>query len=146
VVGMIRYDGDNVRIELASAPAPEEVQEAVVIARDKQRRALTFARVREAPSHPEWPADPFGEGAFELLPPILQRFEPELHSHEEVPALGVGRMLVGAEDVGVALEEEAGDCRDNPVPVGTPNDEPSDVLALVHPQNPCFAGTDAGRR
>jgi len=53
VVGMVRDDGDNVRIELASAPAPEKVQEAMVIARGKQRRALTFARVREAPSHPE---------------------------------------------------------------------------------------------
>ena len=33
VVGMVRNDGDNVRIELATAPAPEEVQEAVVLAR-----------------------------------------------------------------------------------------------------------------
>src|SRR5580765_1899354 len=90
-VGMVREDGDNVCIELATAPAPEEVQEAMVVTRGEQRYALPFARVCKTPSHSERTADPLGEGLFERLPTIGQSLEPKLHPHEEGPALGIGR-------------------------------------------------------
>lgn len=119
VVGMVREDGDNVCIELATAPAPEEVQEAMVVTRGEQRYALAFARVRETPIHSKRTADPLGEGMFERLTTIGQSLEPKLHPHEEGSALGIGRVLVGAENVGVALVQEGGNRGDNPVAVGT---------------------------
>ena len=42
-------------------------------------------------------------------------------------------MLVRAQDVGVALGEKAGDRSDNPVPVGTRDEQPRDVVTLAHP-------------
>src|SRR6476659_2519976 len=53
VVGMVREDGNDVRLELATAPAPEEVEEAMVVTRGEHRYALTFARVCKTPSHSE---------------------------------------------------------------------------------------------
>ena len=47
VVGMVREDGDNVCIELATAPAPEEVQEASH-ARRTTLRACVRSRTRNA--------------------------------------------------------------------------------------------------
>jgi hypothetical protein len=114
VVGVVRDHGDDVGLELvaAPAPAPEQVEQAVVLARREHRRALCLVRVGEAPVHLERLRHLCGEGAFELVPPLEQPLEPEHHPHEERAALGVGRVLVGAEDVGVALGE-------NPATVAT---------------------------
>jgi polyisoprenyl-phosphate glycosyltransferase len=66
----------------------------------------------------------------ELLGDVVRGGADDLHAlvagaavrvgaHERA-ALQVGRVLVGAEDVGVALGEESGDRGDDPVPVGNP--------------------------
>ncbi len=91
----------------------------MLVAGNEQCRPLTLVRVGDAPVRRERPGDLLCEGALELLAPILQPLDPELHAHEEGAALGIGRVLVGAEDVRVALEEKPGDGRDDPVTVGT---------------------------
>ena len=53
--------------------------------------------------------------------------EVELHAHEELAALGVGRVLVGADDVRAGVGEEARDGGDDAVPVGA-----GDEQAAVH--------------
>ena len=53
--------------------------------------------------------------------------EGELHPHEELAALGVGRVLVGADDVRAGVGEEAGDGGDDAVAVGA-----GDEQAAVH--------------
>ena len=53
--------------------------------------------------------------------------EVELHPHEELAALGVGRVLVGADDVRAGVGEEARDRGDDAVPVGA-----GDQQAAVH--------------
>ena len=53
--------------------------------------------------------------------------EVELHPHEELAALGVGRVLVGADDVRARVGEEAGDGGDDAVAVGA-----GDEQAAVH--------------
>ena len=132
VVGVVGDDGDDVGVELAAAPAPEQVEEAVVVARGEERHALALARVGEAPVHRERPADVARRTRARARRGARARLvEPELHAHEERAALGVGRVLVGAEDVGVALGEEARDRGDDPVPVGARDEQAGDVLTLV---------------
>ena len=119
MVGMVRDDGDDIGLELAATPAPEEIEQTMVVARSEHRRPLPLVGVREAPVHLERLRGLSGKGTLELRPPLVQPLEPELHAHEEGAALGIGRVLVGAEDVRVGLGQEAGDGGHDPVPVGT---------------------------
>jgi hypothetical protein len=119
-------DADDLPVEVAAAPAPEQVEQAVVVARREQREPLAPGRVGEAPLHRERPPDPLGERALQLLAARLEPLEQELRPHEEAPALRVGRVLVGAEDVGPALRQEAGGGGDDPVPVEARGQEPAD--------------------
>jgi hypothetical protein len=110
VVGQVRVVGDHqadVEVELAAAPAPHEVEQRVVVARDHHRHALRASRVVEAPRHVERAPDLIGELALELVQGGRQAAGVEHHSQEERAALGVGRVLVGLGDVGPALEEES---------------------------------------
>ena len=131
VLGMVGDDRDDVGVELAPPPAPEQVEQAVIFARGEQRDALALARVREAEVHRERLRDPLREGALQLLAALVQLLEPELHAHEEGAALGDGRVLVGAEDVGVGLEQESRHGGHDPVPVGARDEEAGYVLSLV---------------
>ena len=51
VVGVVGDDGDDLGAQLAAAPAPEQVGEAVVFARDHDRHPLALARLGEAVIH-----------------------------------------------------------------------------------------------
>ena len=51
VVGVVGDDRDQLAAELAAAPAPEQVGEAVVFARDHDRHPLGLARLGEAVLH-----------------------------------------------------------------------------------------------
>ena len=94
VVGMVRDHGDDVGVELAAPPAPEQVEQAVVVFRGEERGALPPVGVGEAPVHGERLGDSLGEGALELVPPLEQPLEAELHPHEEGSAFWIGRVLV----------------------------------------------------
>jgi len=113
----------------------------MVVARSQQPDALALARVGEAPPHFERAADALRERALELLSAMAEPFDAELHAHEERAALGVRGVLVRAEDVRVALEQEPRDRGDDPVPVGTRDEQAGDVPALVGAQgcraHPC---------
>src|ERR1035437_10844428 len=52
-VAMVRDHRHDLPVELAAAPAPEQVQEAVVMARDEDGDALTLAPEAELPVHLE---------------------------------------------------------------------------------------------
>jgi hypothetical protein len=103
----------------------------MVVARREHRRALRLVRVCEPPAHVERIGHSVGKCALERGPPLLQALQPELHPHEEGAAFGIGRVLVRAEDVGVALGEEAGDRGHDPVPVGARDEQPCGLLALT---------------
>ena len=95
--------------------APEQVEQAVILARGHQRDPLSLVRVRDPPVH----LKARGELAERSLEPVavvlgLERRQPERHPHEEHPVLGMGRVLVGGDDVGAALEQEARDGGDDP--------------------------------
>jgi hypothetical protein len=104
----------------------------VVVARDEDHDALAAARVVHPPLHPERLADLEPERVLELRTALLEPVEVELGAHEEHPALGVGRVLVGAEDVRVTVREEAGDGGDDPMPVGARDEDAGNVPAVVH--------------
>ena len=103
VVGVVRDDGDDVGVELAAAPAPEQVEQAVVVARREERRPLARGlRRRSATPSSNGSATRSANARSSSSRRSQQPLEPELHAHEERAALGVGRVLVGAEDVRVA--------------------------------------------
>ena len=68
----------------------------------------------------------------ELEVAVLER---ELHPHEELAALGVGRVLVGGDDVRAGAGEEARDRGDDAVAVGA-----GDEQAAVHAQRGGYFG------
>ena len=132
VVRVVRDDADDVGLELVAAPAPEQVEQAMVVARGKHRGALRLVRVGEPPAHSQRLGHLIGKRVLESGSPLLQAFQSELHPHEKGAALGVGRVLVGAEDVGVVLGEEARYRGHDPVPVGTRDEQPRRLLTLAH--------------
>ena len=68
VIGVVGDDRDHLGAELAAAPAPEQVGEAVVFARDHDRDPLALARLGEAVVHLEAaPRPPPRSAAAELL-------------------------------------------------------------------------------
>ncbi len=80
------------------------------------RTAIRFgAAVGEAPLHVEALADLLRERAAQRVE--VAAGEVELHAHEELATLGVGRVLVGADDVRSGVGEEAGDRGDDAVAV-----------------------------
>ena len=111
VVGMVGDDGDDLGAQLAAAPAPEQVGEAVVFARDHDRHPLALARLGEAVLHPQRPGELLGEAPVERLPLPL-RGGIEGHPHEEPPL--AARVLVGVDDVAAGVGEEAADRGDQP--------------------------------
>jgi hypothetical protein len=114
VVGMVGDHERDLAVQLAAPPAPEEIEQAVVLARDEHRDALGAPRVVQAPLHREGLGHRVREGLREVL---AERVGGEGHAHEERAALGIGRVLVGGDDVGVARGQEARDRRDDAVAV-----------------------------
>ena len=125
VVRVIGGDEGDVGVELAAAVAPQQVDEAMLLLGDQDRHPLRPARVGEAVAHVQPLGDLLLEGAAERAEVALG--EVELHAHEELAALGIGRVLVGADDVRARVREEPRDRGDDPVPVGA-----GDEQAAVH--------------
>ena len=115
VVGVVGDDADDLGAELAAAPAPEQVREAVVFARDHDRDPLALARLGEAAVHLEAPGDLSLEAPPQRLA-LAVGSRVEDHPHEE--AALVARVLVGVDDVEPGLGEEAADRGDQTRPVG----------------------------
>jgi len=107
-------DGDDFAAEVPVAPAPEQVREAMVLARHHHRDPLVAGRLAEAVVH-------LGGGGDLRREALLQRFPPrgrrrvEDHPHEE--SARRGRVLVDVDDVQPGAGEEAGDGRDQPRPI-----------------------------
>ena len=110
-VGVVGGDEDDAALELAAAPAPQQVEQAVVVARHQHRDPLAPRGVPQPPGHAErlgdLQAEPLGEAV------ALLGGERELHAQEERAALGIGRVLVRADDVRPGLVQEARDARDD---------------------------------
>jgi hypothetical protein len=115
VVGMVGDDGDDIGAKLAAAPAPEQVGETVVFARDHDRDPLGLAGLGEAEVHLEARRDLPLEASLQVFPLVLGN-RVEDHPHEET-ALVAG-VLVGIDDVEAGLGEEATHGGDQPGPVG----------------------------
>ena len=75
----------------------QEVVQAVVVARNEQRHALSVARVGESIAHREAPGD-LGNRALERQAIRLQLRQIEAQALKEHPQDGV-RVLIGVEDV-----------------------------------------------
>jgi hypothetical protein len=103
VIGMVGDDERDLAGQLAAAPSPEKVEQAVLLARDEHRDPGRARGVAQAPVHAEARADLGPEGLGELR---AQRRQREGHAHEERAALGIRRVLVGADDVRAARRQE----------------------------------------
>src|SRR5204863_5319260 len=84
---------------------------------DHDRHALALRRVAHTPRHAQ-AAGHVREPALELVAVVVDPLEVELHPHEELAALGVGRVLVRLEDVRALLLQEAGYRGHDSGPVG----------------------------
>jgi hypothetical protein len=116
VLLVVGDDGDDVGAELAAAPAPEQVGEAVILTRDHDRHPLALARLGKAVIHLEAVGDLALKAAVDLLA-VAGGNGVEGHAHEE--AALVARVLVGVDDVEPGLGEEAADRGNQPGPVRT---------------------------
>jgi hypothetical protein len=115
-------DGD-LGVELAAPTPPQQVEQAMLVARGHDRHALRPVGGREAPVERQRPGDALGEAPLEAGD-VVEPLERELHAHEEAPTLGVGRVLVGDRDVRALLEQERRHRGHDPVPVGARDQQP----------------------
>jgi hypothetical protein len=107
---VVADDDRDVAPELARAMAIEQVDEAVLVAGDEDRRPRPVGRILDAIVHPESIDERLKRGCKGGVADV-ESFEVELHPHEET-ALLVVAVLGGIEDVRAVLEEEARDRRD----------------------------------
>ncbi len=94
---------------------------------DKQRDIRGFVAVFEAPIHIEFGSQGSKCGAALSLVEVESArcvIQGELDAHEEEAKLVV-LMLVGVQDIGVMLEQEIGDGRDNSFAVGAIDEQDS---------------------
>ncbi len=62
----------------------------------------------------------------------LEVREVELHAQEEAAALGIGRVLIGANDVRTGFGETGGERRDDPLAVAARDDEAGEIGVRGH--------------
>ena len=117
----MEIDGDDLAAEVAVAPAPEQVGEAVVLAGDHDRHPLRPAGLVELVVHLERLADLPREAQLQRLA-LAVGHAVEDHPHEEAP-LGAG-VLVDVDDVEPGLGEEAADAGDQARLVGAGEQQP----------------------
>ena len=132
-IGVVRDDGEQVELEVVASPAPEQVEQAVLAPRNENRDAFAFAREDEPRVHRE-PLDDRGQLRTHPFSIAIESGEMELHSQEERSAFGIGRVLVGADDVRAEYGQLTGECGDDPLPVSTRDDEACSV-GLKHEGN-----------
>jgi hypothetical protein len=125
--------GDHARhihLQLSAAPAPEQVQQAMVLTRGHQGHAAGVARVCDLPFHAE-ALRQLAEGRLESRAIVLDRRQVEGRPHEERSALRVGGVLVRGDDVGALLEQKARDGGNDSGPVRTRDEQPGGVVGPV---------------
>jgi hypothetical protein len=92
------------------APAPQQLEQRVVIARDHDRDALGHGDVAKPELHPKGRGDIGREPVSELM----QVGAVKDQAQEEAAALGVGGVLGGVREVGAAIAQERGNRGDDP--------------------------------
>ncbi len=123
---MVGYHEGEPGAQLARVPAPQEIQQAVVVAGDHYRHPLGLVGVGHAPVHRVL-ASERGEGGLELLPAEAEALALDLHPQKEAAPRG-GEVLVYAQHVAVVLLDEGRDRGDQTLPVGAPHQQ-VDVVA-----------------
>jgi hypothetical protein len=127
-LAVVGDDQRDLRVQLAAPVAPQQLGQAVVVARDEDRHPLAMLGVLEPPAAgPEPGAHLLGELRLERVGRLLQPVELELQPHEELAAVGVGGVLVGLEDVAAAVAQERRDLGDDPRPVRAGDEQPPDA-------------------
>ena len=127
VVGDHAFD---LHLQLAAALAPEQIEQAVVLARGHQRDAPALVRVGDPPVHREARRE-LAERGLEARPPGFETGEVERRAHEEGAVLGVGRVLVVGDDVRALLEQERRDRSNDARTVGARDQQPGGVLGAA---------------
>ncbi len=121
-------DGGDLHRELAAAPAPEQIQEAVVVAADHQGDPLEGISRPQPPPHAEALGDRRGEDLLELS---WIAAADEAHAHEEATTRRIGRVLIERDDVRAARVEEPRDRGDDAGLVGARDQQARGWLAAV---------------
>ena len=112
------------RIELAAARAPEQVEQAVIVADTRIAMFLRSAPYEIRQSIPNGSRHLALERELELRPQVGAPVEEELHPHQERPVHGIGRVLRRVRDVRPARKQPARHGRDDPGLVGADDHEP----------------------
>jgi hypothetical protein len=110
---MVGDDEGRVSLELAALEAPEELEQAMVVAGDEDRDPLLGVCAGEPPVQLEPGREP-GE--------ILGRIPREVGLDAEKEAVA-GRVLLGIDDIGAAISKERRDGGDDPRPVCAGDEE-----------------------
>ena len=123
---VVRGDERQLHRELTAAPAPEQVEQAVVAVRREDGDGLHVGLGGELPAHPEVLSEHPELGPKRRLG-IGQAGQMELDPHEKAAGLRVARVLIGMDQVRPGRGKKAGDCGDDPGAVGTRDRQPADV-------------------
>ena len=107
---VVADDQRHVAAQLAGAVPVQQIDQAVLVAGDEDRRLRPIRRVLEAVVDPE-AVDERLERRRERRVGDVEAVEVELDAHEEAAPFVVA-MLGGVEDVGAVLEQEARNRRD----------------------------------
>ena len=111
VVGVVAHDEGDVGVQLAGAPAGQQVEQAVRLAGGQHADACDVLGQPQLALHPEAVAD-LAEGRQHLGGFEREAVELELHPLEEQPVVVVG-VLVDLDDVRAVPGEEFGDGGDD---------------------------------
>ena len=87
-VGVVGDHRHHVSVELAPAPAPEQLDQTVVLARDENGDALALAPVADLPLHREAICDLGLEALLEALALLGEVIEEDLHPQVEPAPVG----------------------------------------------------------
>src|SRR6202041_783918 len=115
-VGVIGDDQRNLALQFAALMPIEQVLEAVIVFRDKDRNAVTVGRTGETPVH--LVVAGHGREALGKLRKVeREAVEIELNAREEQIRFLVS-VLVVREDIGIVAENEVGNGSDHALAVG----------------------------
>ena len=110
VVGDHRHD---LRVQLTTTPTPQQLLQAMAVARDQNRDALSLS----PPTEPPVDLKPRGNLFDEFPPQTLMSdslSQEELGAQEEPPTTGIRGVLMGGDDVRAPLEQKARHSGDDP--------------------------------
>jgi hypothetical protein len=129
-ISVVAYHQGDLGPQIPRSMLPEELEQAVFFAGDEDRQPLQASGIGESPLH----AEAFGNGgklAFELWSTTLEVGQGEISAHEEDTAFWGGAVLVGVDNVGALLEEEARDSGHDSGPVRAGDQQAPAIHVLV---------------